>query len=69
MGESIWDLFSSEYGPVAGCWERCKEPSDSFKGGEFLEELRHSSALQKECSCEEIRCEESLAVEAIIFCL
>jgi hypothetical protein len=33
--------FDSEHDPVAGCLERCKEPYDSFKAGELLEQLRH----------------------------
>jgi hypothetical protein len=38
----------SGFGPVAGFCERSYEPSDSIKGGEFLDQLSSYQLLKKE---------------------
>jgi hypothetical protein len=37
VGKCALNSSGSGYGPVAGCYEHGNEPSDSMKGGEFLD--------------------------------
>jgi hypothetical protein len=48
MGRCVLDSYGSGYALVVSCCEHGNEPSDSIKGGEFLDYLSHYYLLKKD---------------------